>query len=69
MGDLFRKGLPTSMAPNLENLLERSNKARTEEARGQPPPVELILPNTPEELLKGTPQFFREAINYYRGQI
>jgi fermentation-respiration switch protein FrsA (DUF1100 family) len=24
-GDLFRKGLPTSMAPNLENLLENSS--------------------------------------------
>jgi fermentation-respiration switch protein FrsA (DUF1100 family) len=46
MGDLFRKGLPTSMAPNLEHLLEESNKARTEEARGQPPRKEHIVPNT-----------------------
>ena len=40
-------------------------KARTEEARGQPPRMEHILPNTPEELPKGAPQFFREAIDYY----
>lgn len=54
------------MAPNLENLLEQSNKARTEEARGQPPRREHIIPNTHEELPKGAPQFFREAIDYYR---
>src|SRR6185437_6042699 len=71
MDDLFRKGLPTSMVPNLEILLEESNKARTEEAMGQPPRQEHIIPNTPEELPNDAPAFFREAIDYYpaaRGQ-
>lgn len=66
MGDLFRKGLPSSMAPNLEQMLEKSNEARTEEAKGQPPRLERILPNTPEELRKDTPHFLREATDYYR---
>ena len=55
MGDLFRKGLTTSIAPNLDHLLEESNKARTEEAQGKPPRLEHIVPNTPEEIPKDTP--------------
>lgn len=66
MGDLFRKGLPTSMAPNLENLLKESNKARTEEARGQPPRMEHIVPNTPEEVPQDAPTLYREGTDYYR---
>lgn len=50
MGDLFRKGLNTSIAPNLDHLLEESNKARTEEAQGRPPRLEHIVHNTPEEI-------------------
>ena len=70
LGDFFRKGLPSStfpnVGPNLEHLLEESGKARTEEAKGQPPRLKHIVPNTPEELPKGSPLFFREAIDYYR---
>ncbi|MFL6510606.1 MAG: alpha/beta hydrolase [Nitrososphaera sp.] len=68
MGDLFRKGLNTSIAPNLDHLLEESNKARTEEAQGKPPRLEHIVPNTPEEIPKDTPPggLYREGTDYYR---
>jgi len=66
MGDLFRKGLPSSMCPNIEHLLGESAKARTEEARGQPPRLEHIVPNTPEEVPKDAPALFREGTDYYR---
>jgi len=70
MGDLFRKGLPSSMAPNLQNLFKESGKARTE-ARGQPPRMEHIVSNTPEEVPKDAPTLYRERTDYYltpRGQ-
>jgi len=57
MGDLFRKGLPSSMCPNIEHLLGESAKARTEVARGQPPRLEHIVPNTPEEVPKDAPTY------------
>lgn len=66
MGDLFRKGLPSSTCPNVENLLEESNKARTEEARGQPPRLQHVVPNTPEEVPKDAPTLYREGTDYYR---
>ena len=66
MGDLFRKGLPSSMCPNIEHLLGESAKARTQEARGQPPRLENIVPNTPEEVPKDAPALFREGTDYYR---
>lgn len=66
MGDLFRKGLPSSICPNIEHLLGESAKARTEEARGQPPRLEHIVPNTPEEVPKDAPALFREGTDYYR---
>jgi len=67
MGEPFRKGLPTSIAPNLTNLLEGSNKARTEEAQGKPPHLEHIVPNTPEEIPKDIPPggLYREGTDYY----
>jgi uncharacterized protein len=67
MGDFVRKGLKgNSTIPNLEHLLEESNKARTEEAKGQPPHLEHIVPNTPEEVPKDAPSSIREATDYYR---
>ena len=68
MGDLFRKGLNTSIAPNLYHLLEESNKARTEEAQGRPTRLEHIVHNTPEEIPKDTPPggLYREGTDYYR---
>jgi fermentation-respiration switch protein FrsA (DUF1100 family) len=66
MGDLFRKGLGNSMVPNLEQILEKSNEARIEEAKGQPPRLEHIVPNTPEEVPKDAPTLFREGTDYYR---
>jgi uncharacterized protein len=66
MGDLFRKGLPSSTFPNLEQSLEESGKARTEEAKGQPPHLQYIVPNTPEEVPKDAPTLYREGTDYYR---
>lgn len=66
LGDLFRKGLPSSVAPNVEHLVEESNKARTEEAQGKPPRMEHIVPNTPEEVPKDAPTLYREGTDYYR---
>jgi fermentation-respiration switch protein FrsA (DUF1100 family) len=66
MGELFRKGLRNSVVQNLEHLLEESNKARIEEAKGQPPRLEHIVPNTPEEVPKDAPTLFREGTDYYR---
>jgi uncharacterized protein len=66
LGDLYRKGLPSSMVPNIGQMLEKSNEARTEEARGQPPRMEHIVPNTPEEIPKDAPTLYREGTDYYR---
>jgi fermentation-respiration switch protein FrsA (DUF1100 family) len=66
VGDLFRKGLPSIMVPNLEHLLKESGKARTEEAKGQPPRLEHIVPNTPEEVPKDAPTLYKEGTDYYR---
>jgi uncharacterized protein len=66
MGDFVRSGLRNSVIPNLEHLLEESNKARIEEAKGQPPRLEHIVPNTPEEVPKDAPSSIREATDYYR---
>jgi len=66
LGDMVRKGLRNSTVPNLEHLLEESNNARTEEAKGQPPRLEHIVPNTPEEVPKDAPTGVREATDYYR---
>jgi fermentation-respiration switch protein FrsA (DUF1100 family) len=66
MGDFVRNGLRNSVIPNLEHLLEESNKARIEEAKGQPPRLEHIVPNTPEEVPKDAPSSIREATDYYR---
>jgi uncharacterized protein len=66
MGDLFRKGLPSSTFPNLQQSLEASGKARTEEAKGQPPHLQHIVPNTPEEIPKDAPTLYREGTDYYR---
>jgi fermentation-respiration switch protein FrsA (DUF1100 family) len=71
MGDLFRKGLPSSTHPgtspeSLDHLIEESNKARIEEAKGQPPSRQHIVPNTPEEVPKDAPTLYREGTDYYR---
>jgi uncharacterized protein len=66
MGDFVRSGLRNSVIPNLEHLLEESNKARIEEAKGQPPRLEHIVPNTPEQVPKDAPSSIREATDYYR---
>ena len=66
LGDLFRRGLPSSTFPNVKHLLEESGKARTEEARGQPPHLLHIVPNTPEEVPKDAPTLYREGTEYYR---
>jgi uncharacterized protein len=66
MGDFVRSGLRNSVIPNLEHLLDESNKARIEEAKGQPPRLEHIVPNTPEEVPKDAPSSIREATDYYR---
>jgi fermentation-respiration switch protein FrsA (DUF1100 family) len=66
MGDFVRSGLRNSVIPNLEHLLEESNKARIEEAKGQPPRLEHIVPNTPQEVPKDAPSSIKEATDYYR---
>jgi fermentation-respiration switch protein FrsA (DUF1100 family) len=68
LGDMVRDGLRNSTAfwPKLEHLLAESNKARNEEAKGQPPRLEHIVPNTPEEVPKDAPVGVREATDYYR---
>jgi fermentation-respiration switch protein FrsA (DUF1100 family) len=68
LGDMVRNGLRNSTAfwPTLEHLLEESNKARTEEAKGKPPRLEHIVPNTPKEVPKDAPVGVREATDYYR---
>lgn len=66
LGDMVRKGLRNSTVPNLEHLLEESNKARIEEAKGQPPRLEHIVPNTPEEVPKDASSSWRESTDYYR---
>ena len=49
-------------------MLDESNKARTEEARGQPPRLAHIVPNTPEEVPMDVPAggLYREGTDYYR---
>jgi uncharacterized protein len=70
VGDLSRKGLESStfpnVEPNLEKMLEEAGKARIEEAKGQPPRLKHIVPNTPEEIPKDAPTLFREGTDYYR---
>jgi uncharacterized protein len=71
VGDLLRRGLTYYKAggtseETLEQLLEESNKARIEEAKGMPPPRKHIVPNSPEEVPKDAPTLFREAADYYR---
>ena len=68
LGELYRKGLPSSTFPNIEQMLDESNKARTEEARGQPPRLAHIVPNTPEEVPMDVPAggLYREGTDYYR---
>ena len=58
MGDLFRKGLPNSSCPKIENILQESNKTRTEEARGQ-------LPNSKTWFLLRNVDTITEYSSYY----
>jgi fermentation-respiration switch protein FrsA (DUF1100 family) len=66
VGDMVRNGFGNSTLPSLENLLEQSAKARIEEAKGKPPLLAHIVPNTPEEVPKDAPGLMREGTDYYR---
>lgn len=67
MGLLFREGLGggTSKAA-LDAMLEAAGQDRTEQAKGNPPRLDHIVPNSPDEIPDGTPALYREGCDYYR---
>ncbi|MGW8951524.1 alpha/beta hydrolase [Streptomyces sp. NPDC055709] len=66
MGALFREGLGGGQSEDvIRGMLGEAGKARTEEAQGQAPGLERIVPNTPEEATDA-PTLYREGTDYYR---
>lgn len=67
MGALFREGLGGGGSmENLHAMLDAAGKDRTEQAKGKPPRLEHIVPNTPKEVTPDTPTLYREGTDYYR---
>jgi len=67
MGALFREGLGGGAGPEvLAAMLDESAKARSAEARGEPPRYDHIVPNSAAEITPDTPNLYAEGSNYYR---
>lgn len=70
VGSLFREGMKntamTTDRDTLSKLLAESGKARIAEARGEPVPMQPLLPDSPEGLPETVPALFREGSEYYR---
>ncbi|MFE2543461.1 alpha/beta hydrolase [Actinacidiphila glaucinigra] len=68
LGGMFRDGVDGNQNPDvLQDMLSASAAARSEEARGQEPRVDDILPATRQEAESGGyPYLMREGFDYYR---
>lgn len=70
VGSLFREGMKnTAMVTDraaLFKTLQEAGKARIAEARGEPVPMQSLLPESPEGLPDTVPTLFREGSEYYR---
>ncbi|MFB7286719.1 alpha/beta hydrolase [Actinacidiphila glaucinigra] len=68
LGGMFRDGVDGNQSPDvLQDTLSASAAARSEEARGQEPRVDDILPTTRQEAESGGyPHLMREGFDYYR---
>ena len=67
MGALFREGLGGGgTVEDLQLMLEAAGQDRTEVAKGHPPRLEHIVPNSPDEITTDTPTLYREGSDYYR---
>ncbi|MYS46548.1 alpha/beta hydrolase [Streptomyces sp. SID5998] len=68
LGGMFRDGVDGKQAPEvLRGMLERSARARTEEARGAEVQVDDILPTSREDARSGGyPYLMQEGYDYYR---
>jgi fermentation-respiration switch protein FrsA (DUF1100 family) len=70
VGSLFREGMKgTAMQIDGEALtktLQAAGEARITEAKGEPAPVQPLLPDSPEGLPDTVPALFREGSDYYR---
>ncbi|ORX62077.1 dienelactone hydrolase domain-containing protein [Hesseltinella vesiculosa] len=67
VGSLFRDGYQFSTTPEqLQQMLAQSAKDRTNEAKGQPPRLEWVLPRSKEDADKMPARsLFQEAYDYY----
>lgn len=66
IGAMFRDGLGGTQPPDvLDAMLDEAGAARTAEARGEPPRLDHIIPDTPEQAA-AAPPMGREAYEYYR---
>jgi fermentation-respiration switch protein FrsA (DUF1100 family) len=66
-GSMFRDGLGGNQTrEQLMGLLEACSNDRTEQAKGNPPRLQRIVPETAEEITPETGQGYREAHEYYR---
>jgi uncharacterized protein len=67
VGLLFREGLGGHQSREiLQQQLEEASRERTKEAKGQKPRLEHIVPHTPADVTKETPDLYREGTDYYR---
>lgn len=70
VGALFREGMKnTAMVTDraaLFKTLQEAGRARIAEAKGEPVPMQPLLPDSPEGLSDTVPTLFREGSEYYR---
>jgi uncharacterized protein len=65
LGDMVRKG-QTALSTTWSTCLRSLTMFGIEEAKGQSPRLEHIVPNTPEEVPENAISSIREATDYYR---
>lgn len=66
IGGLFRASFGENPAPAIIQLLESVGNQRTEEAKGADFLTIPYVPNSPEEFNENTPEYAKEAYDYYR---
>ncbi|MFG3308624.1 alpha/beta hydrolase [Streptomyces wuyuanensis] len=68
LGGMFRDGVDGKQSPEvIQNMLDRSAQARTDEARGAEAQLDDILPKSREEAESGGyPYLMQEGFDYYR---
>jgi uncharacterized protein len=67
IGLLFRKGLGNVQSVEvLQEQLKEAALERTKEAKGQKPRLANVVPHTPADVTKDTPDLYREGTDYYR---